>query len=110
MAIFVYRGMNQSGQTVKSTITAESISQAKSKLIAQKILLTSIKEQKSGAKGGGGVSFGGGVNIEGLSLMTRQLATLIKAKVQIVEALGAVGGSDGASQNEVGSVGNSSKS
>ena len=75
---------------MKSTITAESISQAKSKLSAQKILLTSIKEQKSGVKGSGGVSFGGGVNIEGLSLMTRQLATLIKAKVQIVEALGAL--------------------
>ena len=91
MAIFVYKGMDQSGQTVKSTITAESIGQAKSKLINQKIMLTSIKAQKSGASGGGGgVSFGGGVGIEGLSLMTRQLATLIKAKVQIVEALGAL--------------------
>ena len=91
MAIFVYRGMDQSGQAVKSTVTAESISHAKSKLIAQKIMLTSIKEQKSGAGGGvGSISFGGGVNIEGLSLMTRQLATLIKAKVQIVEALGAL--------------------
>ena len=91
MAIFVYKGMDQNGRTVKSSITAESIGQAKSKLIAQKILLTSIKEQKSGAKGGGGsISFGGGVGIEGLALMTRQLATLIKAKVQIVEALGAL--------------------
>ena len=90
MAMFVYRGMDQSGRTVKSSITAESISQAKSKLSAQRILLTSIKEQKSGAGGGGGISFGGGVNIEGLALMTRQLATLIKAKVQIVEALGAL--------------------
>ena len=89
MAIFVYRGMNQAGRTVKSSITAESISQAKSRLSSQKIMLTSIKEQKSGV-GGGGISFGGGVNIENLSLMTRQLATLVRAKVQIVEALGAL--------------------
>ena len=91
MAIFVYRGMDQNGRTVKSNIIAESIGQAKSKLNAQKILLTSIKEQKSGAGGSAAsVSFGGGVNIEGISLMTRQLATLVKAKVQIVEALAAL--------------------
>ena len=90
MAIFVYRGMDQNGRMVKSSITAESISHAKSKLSLQKIMLTSIREQKSGVGGGSSISFGGGVNIEGLSLMTRQLATLIRAKVQIVEALGAL--------------------
>ena len=90
MAIFVYQGMDSSGRMVKSNITAESIGQAKSKLIAQKIMLTSIMEQKSGAAKESSIYFGGGVNIESLAIMTRQMATLIKAKIQIVDALGAL--------------------
>ena len=90
MAIFVYQGMDSSGRMVKANITAESIGQAKSKLSAQKIMLTSIMEQKSGAASTNSVSFGGGVDIESLAIMTRQLATLVRAKFQIVDALGAL--------------------
>ena len=91
MAIFVYKGIDASGRAVKANITAESIGQAKSKLSTQKIMLTSIAEQKSGAAtGSSSLSFGGGVSIESLAIMTRQLATLIKAKFQIVDALGAL--------------------
>ena len=82
--------MDSSGRMVKANITAESIGQAKSKLMAQKIMLTSIVEQKSGAATTSSISFGGGVSIESLAIMTRQLATLIKAKFQIVDALGAL--------------------
>lgn len=89
MAIFVYQGIDRQGRTVRANITMESIAQAKSKLMSQGIMLTAIKEQKS--KGKSISSFlGTGIKIEDISLMTRQLATLVKAKIQIVDAFNAL--------------------
>ncbi|MCO4792338.1 MAG: type II secretion system inner membrane protein GspF [Bacteriovoracaceae bacterium] len=91
MAIFSYKGLDQAGRDVKSTINAEGVSQAKTKLRSMGIMLIEIKEQKSDtSKKSAGFSFSSGVSIEELSLMTRQLATLVKAKIQIVEALSAL--------------------
>lgn len=89
MAIFNYKGLDRSGKEVKASITSESLNQAKSKIKTSGIMLIEIKEQKS-AKKGSSFSFGDGVAIEDLALMTRQLATLIKAKIQIVEAFSAL--------------------
>jgi general secretion pathway protein F len=92
MAIFAYKGLDQAGRDIKSTVNAESVTQAKSKLRSMGIMLIEIKEQKSDSinRKPGSISFGTGVSIEELSLMTRQLATLVKAKIQIVEALSAL--------------------
>ncbi|MEC7276221.1 MAG: type II secretion system inner membrane protein GspF [Bdellovibrionota bacterium] len=91
MAIYNYKGLDRTGKEVKSSITAEGLNQAKGKLRTMGVMLIEIKEQKSGGnKGGGGFSFGDGVSVEDLALMTRQLATLIKAKIQIVEAFSAL--------------------
>lgn len=92
MAIFTYKGLDQAGRDIKSTVNAESVTQAKSKLRSMGIMLIEIKEQKSDSinRKPGSISFGTGVSIEELSLMTRQLATLVKAKIQIVEALSAL--------------------
>jgi len=91
MAIFSYKGLDKTGKEVKSIINTESLSQAKAKVKAKGIMLIEIKEQSSdSSKKESALSFGGGVNINDLSLMTRQLATLIKAKIQIVEALSAL--------------------
>lgn len=91
MAIFSYKGINSSGKEIKATINSEGLNQAKQKLRSQGIMLIEIVEQKADAmKQKNSINFGGGVNIEDLSLMTRQLATLIKAKIQIVEALSAL--------------------
>ena len=86
MPIFKYKGLNQAGKEVKDSINAESIIQAKSKVKSSGIILVSIKEVKS-KDGGQGISFGKKVKVQDLALMTRQLATLVKAKIQIVEAL-----------------------
>lgn len=90
MPIYNYKGLDRTGKEVKSTINAESIISAKTKLKFSNIMLIDIKEKKS--KGGNAsLSIGAGkVNINDLALMTRQLATLIKAKIQIVEALSAL--------------------
>lgn len=92
MAIYQYKGLDKTGKEIKATVTSETVAQAKSKIRALGVMLIDIKEQKSDApnKKGASFSFGGGVGTEDLSLMTRQLATLIKAKIQIVEAFSAL--------------------
>ena len=91
MAIFSYKGLNKQGQEIKGTVNADNEPTAKQKIKSMKIMLLEVKEQKSKKKKSGGISFGGsGVDIQDISLMTRQLATLIKAKVQIVEAFHAL--------------------
>lgn len=91
MAIYVYKGLDRTGKEVKSTINADGTSQAKSKIKSMGVMLIELKEQKSGAgKKKTGLSFGDNVSVEDLALMTRQLATLVKAKIQIVEALSAL--------------------
>jgi len=90
MAIFVYKGLDRTGKEVKNSITSESLNQAKAKVKTSGVMLIDIKEQKSTNKKAGSVSFVNTVSVEDLALMTRQLATLVKAKIQIVEALSAL--------------------
>ncbi|OUR97009.1 type II secretion system protein GspF [Halobacteriovorax marinus] len=92
MAIFSYKGLDKAGKEIKKSIDSESLIAAKTKIRAMGIMLIEITEQKAHkkAKGGSGFTFGQAVSIQDLSLMTRQLATLIKAKIQIVEAFSAL--------------------
>jgi general secretion pathway protein F len=90
MPIFEYKGLNKAGKEIKSTVTAEGIIQAKQKVKAEGIMLLDVHEKKSKQNRSGGITFGKKVGIEDLSLMTRQLATLVRAKIQIVEALSAL--------------------
>ena len=92
MPIYSYKGMDRSGKEIKNSINIESVASAKAKIKSMGIMLIDIKEQKAQGTGGGSsmLRFGGSVGIEDLSMMTRQLATLIKAKIQIVEALAAL--------------------
>jgi general secretion pathway protein F len=94
MPIYAYKGMDRGGKEIKNTINVESIVAAKQKIKSMGIMLIDIKEQKAqgtGAAGGGfRLALGGSVGVEDLAMMTRQLATLVKAKIQIVEALAAL--------------------
>jgi general secretion pathway protein F len=91
MPIFLYKGMDRSGKEVKNTINVESILIAKQRVKAMGIMLIDIREQKAqGTSGGSLLNFSGSVPVDDLAMMTRQLATLIKAKIQIVEALSAL--------------------
>ena len=92
MPIFAYRGMDRTGKEVKNTINVESIVAAKQRVKSMGIMLIDIREQKAQGTGKGGsiLSIGGSVPVDDLAIMTRQLATLIKAKIQIVEALAAL--------------------
>ena len=91
MAIFDYKGIDRTGTHKKGNITAENEQVAKAKIKAKGIMITAIKEHKSSNRSSAmNISFGGSVSINDLSLMTRQLATLVKAKIQIVEAFNAL--------------------
>ena len=91
MALYSYKGIDKTGKEIRATINSDSENQAKQKLRSSGIMLISIKEQKAeAAKSKSTISFGRTVSIADLALMTRQLATLIRANIQIVEALNAL--------------------
>lgn len=89
MPIYSYKGLDRAGKEIKNVINAETVIQAKHKIKTAGIMLIDIKEKKT-KEGGGGSTFGKKVKIQDLALMTRQLATLVKAKIQIVESLAAL--------------------
>lgn len=94
MPIYSYKGMDRAGKEIKNTVNVESIAAAKQKIKSMGIMLIDIKEQKAQGTGAAGSSsglrIGGSVGVEDLAMMTRQLATLVRAKIQIVEALAAL--------------------
>lgn len=92
MAIYSYKGLDRTGKEVKSTINSDSLASAKSKIKSMGIMLIDIKEQSSASlkQTSSSLSFGSPISIQDLALMTRQFATLIKARIQIVEALTAL--------------------
>lgn len=92
MPIYAYKGMDKSGKEIKNTINVESIVAAKARVKSMGIMLIDIREQKAQNTSGSAslLRMGGSVPVEDLAMMTRQLATLIKAKIQIVEALSAL--------------------
>jgi general secretion pathway protein F len=92
MPLFEYKGVNQTGKTVRSTIDADNAKSARMKLKKDGIFVTEIvdktRSQKKAIKSGQAKNKT--VNVKDLSMMTRQLATLLKANVPLVESLGAV--------------------
>ena len=91
MAIYNYKGLDKTGKEIKGTISVEGLSLAKQKIKALGIMLIEINEQTSTSmKKTSGFSFGNSVSIADLALFTRQLATLLKAKIQVVEAFSAL--------------------
>lgn len=92
MPIYLYKGMDRSGKEIKNTINVESVIAAKQRIKSMGIMLIDIREQKAQGTSGGGSFLGtrGSVPVDDLAMMTRQLATLIRAKIPIVEALAAL--------------------
>jgi general secretion pathway protein F len=93
--IYAYKGLDRSGKEVKGDLNTDSINTAKQKVRALGIMLTDIREQKTAASSGGAVGktisrFQNRVTVEALALMTRQFATLIRAKIPVAEALHAL--------------------
>lgn len=91
MPIFEYKGLNKTGRNVRGTVDADNNRSARQKLKRDGIFVVDLKDKtKAAAKLKRGPKAGKSVRVEDLSMMTRQLATLIKSNIPLVDALAAV--------------------
>ncbi len=88
MPLYKYKALNRQGKKVKGVIDADNSKAARLELKKKGLYVTDVynKSQRN-AKAKGGVSSRAKVKIDELSLITRQLATLLKANIPLVEAL-----------------------
>ncbi len=94
MPTFEYKGLSAAGKNVKGILESDNVKTARTKLKRDGIYVVDIKDKKAQAakKKAAGPSFtiGSGVSTQDLSMMTRQFATLVKAQIPLVDALGAL--------------------
>lgn len=94
MPIFEYRGLTKDGKNTKGLVDADNLRSARLKLKKDGIYIVDIKDKKKASGSAAKKKRGGGSNktvpVKDLSLMTRQLATLVKANIPLVDALTAV--------------------
>lgn len=90
--IFDYKALNPAGKTIKGLVEAENQKAARIRLKKQGLMVTVINEKSATkARTSGGIPFfGGRVSSKEIALLTRQLASLIKANIPLVEALNAL--------------------
>lgn len=90
--IYDYKAFSAGGKATKGVVEAETQKAARQKLKKQGLMVTEVRE-KSASKPSTSNQvpfFGGRVSVRELALMTRQLASLIKANIPLVEALNAM--------------------
>ncbi len=96
MAVYNYKGVNGQGKSVRGTMDAESQRSLKDQLKSKSIYVTEVWEGKKKAESLGAQevdfkrTFGGRVGLSDIAVFTRLLATLLKAGIPLVEALGAM--------------------
>ncbi len=90
MPLYEYKGINRAGKNVRATIDADSVRTARSKLKKDGIFVVELKDKaKAKATGRKNVATGKSVNVQDRASMTRQLASLLKANIPLVDALAA---------------------
>jgi general secretion pathway protein F len=94
MAVYAWRGINAAGKDVKGIDDAESPKGLRIALRKQGVLVTQLEEEAAATRRDArNISFKrlfAGVSQTDLALMTRQMATLLKAGIPLVEALDAL--------------------
>jgi general secretion pathway protein F len=93
MPIFEYRGLSKAGKSVKGNIDADNLRSARVKLKKDGIFVSEIRDKQKASNSSNKKKRGTStskVGVSDLALMTRQLATLIKANIPLVDALTAV--------------------
>jgi general secretion pathway protein F len=91
--IFEYDALSMDGKSRRGLVEAENSKAARLKLKKQGLTVTGINEKnaaKPGAAAGGVPFLSGRVSQQDVAMMTRQLASLIKANIPLVEALNAL--------------------
>ncbi|GIW43007.1 MAG: type II secretion system protein GspF [Candidatus Binatia bacterium] len=97
MPVYAYRGFNAAGKTISGIIDAENPKGARQKLRREGVFPTELVEQErrpirteKAATGWQFSRYFERVSPEELALLTRQLATLVGARIPLVEALSAL--------------------
>ncbi len=94
MAVYAWRGINASGKDVKGIDDADSPKALRATLRRQGVMVTKLEEESAAAKRDArNINFGrffGGVSQTDIALVTRQMSTLLKAGIPLVEALDAL--------------------
>lgn len=90
MALFQYTAMNQLGQKKKGTVEADSLNDAQKILKEKDLFPTRLTEKKAGGEKGKSfltMEFGVKVKVKELTLFTKQMRTMLKAGISILEIL-----------------------
>jgi general secretion pathway protein F len=91
MALYEYKGLNRKGKTVRGTVNADNQRSARAQLKKEGVFIQSLKDKtkkKKGKKQGSHAN--AKVSIDDMAMYTRQLATLIRANIPLVECLNGV--------------------
>lgn len=92
MPVFDYKGIDRNGKNIRGTIDADNARTARARLKKDNVFVVDLKDKsrvESKARKREILS-GSGVNIQDMALMTRQLATLLKSNIPLVDALNAL--------------------
>ncbi len=90
MPTFRYKAYSSAGASVAGTIEADSERQAVAQLKGKGLLPREVSEEGTAEKAAKSFSFQRGVSAADLSLVTRQLATLVASAVPLFEAMGSL--------------------
>jgi len=89
MSLFNYTCKDKNGNTQNGQIEAKSESEVTEILHKKDMVILSVgSAQKKGSRARGGKGFGGGVKLDDIVVLSRQLATMIEAGIPVVQALG----------------------
>ena len=95
-AVFVWEGTDKQGKKSKGEIKSTNPALAKAELRKQGIVAKKVKKKSKG------VSIGGGIKPADIALFTRQMATMMRAGVPLVQAFDIVG--DGLDKPKLGAL------
>lgn len=90
--MYDFKALNSQGKPQKGMVEAENQKAARTKLKKQGLMVTDISERTVAkqAQSGGLPFIGNRVGARDIALLTRQLASLVKANIPLVEALNAL--------------------
>ncbi|MCP5464598.1 MAG: type II secretion system inner membrane protein GspF [Deltaproteobacteria bacterium] len=88
MPVFEYKGVDANSKSVSGVIEADSERAARGKLRKQKIFPTKIAPEGAGS-GLKKLKLSQGVSVEEVAQMSRQLATLLNARIPLIDSLAA---------------------
>lgn len=92
MPVYHYKGLNKAGKTVSNIIDADSQRTARMKLKKEGIYVVSLQDKSKSPqkkKVNSSSMTSGKVKIDDISNLTRQLASLVRANIPLVDCLGA---------------------